>query len=265
MPIIHTAAGTTAYEEFGVGPPIVLLHATLHDRHDYDSIVGPLAANYRVTAVDWLGHGESQPKPAVTASMLADSLSEIATALNLEPAVFIGNSIGGYAAASLALQQPDRVAGLVLVQSGGFVKNSVISRTYCRAFGSSLVARRLLPRVISHYMKPMSTNDAAVVSQAVRFGASATGRATYSSLWRSFTDPAFDLTGRAATIAAPTLIVWGKRDPVIPLRYGKVAHKLIPGSRLEVLDTGHAPFSSRPDEFLQIVEPFVRSAHAVMA
>ncbi|MDH6243258.1 alpha/beta hydrolase [Mycobacterium sp. OTB74] len=265
MQKLPTAAGMVAYQETGDGPPIVLLHATLHDHHDFDAIAGPLAANYRVIAVDWPGHGESDPNPTITAPALADVLAEIVETLHLGPAVFIGNSIGGFAAARLALDHPDRVAGLILVQSGGFVRRSIISRVYCRAFGSSLVARRLLPHIVPYYMKPMTANDDAVVTQAVRAAKTPTGRAMYSSLWHSFTEPAFDLTGSAAAITAPTQIVWGKRDPIIPLRFGNVAHRLIPGSQLEVFNTGHAPFSSQPDEFLQFVEPFVRSVHAAVA
>lgn len=266
MQKVLTSAGMLAYEETGEGSPVVLLHANLHDHHDFDPIVPALARHYRVIAIDWPGHGASDENTAVTAPLIADVLAELVTkVLDLPPAVFIGNSIGGFAAARLALEHPERVAGLVLVQSGGFTKRSLVSRAYCRAFGSSLVARRWVPRIIRYYMKPMTDNDHAVVGRAIKFATTAAGQATYSSLWRSFNDPAFDLTGRAATIAAPTLIIWGKRDPIIPLRYGKVAHKLIPGSRMDVLDTGHTPFSSMPDEFLGLVEPFVRSVHAAAA
>ena len=261
---LQTAAGNVAYEETGEGPPIVLMHANLHDHHDFDPIVPALAQQYRVITIDWPGHGESDIKTDVTARAIADTLAEFVDKLALEPAVFIGNSIGGFAAARLALDHPDRVAGLVLVQPGGFAKRSVITRAYCRACGSALVARRWLPRIIRTYMKAINDNDRAVVERVSRFATTAAGQATYSSLWRSFNDPGFDLTGRAAGIKAPTLIICGKRDPIVPMRYGKVAHKLIAGSRIEVLNTGHLPFSSMPDQFLDIAEPFVQSIHAAV-
>ncbi|QZH69502.1 alpha/beta fold hydrolase (plasmid) [Mycolicibacterium farcinogenes] len=254
--------GKVAYEETGEGPPVVLMHANLHDHRDFDPIVPALAEHYRVIAIDWPGHGQSGIKTDVTAGAIADTLAEFVEKLDLEPAVFIGNSIGGYAAARLALDHPDRVAGLVLVQPGGFTKRSLITRAYCRAFGSSLVARRWLPRIIRTYMKASNDNDRAVVGRVIRFATTAAGQATYSSLWRSFNDPRFDLTEGASGITAPTLIVWGKLDPVIPLRYGKVAHKLIAGSQLEVMNTGHLPFSSMPNQFLRITQPFVQSVHA---
>jgi pimeloyl-ACP methyl ester carboxylesterase len=136
MPFVQTRAGQVFYAEQGSGSPVVLLHATLHDHTDFDAVAGPLAAaGHRVLAVDWPGHGRS-PAPAgseppgsgsagsglVTAPLLADVLADFVAELDLAPAVFIGNSVGGYAAARLALDHPDRVAGLVLVNTGGFVK-----------------------------------------------------------------------------------------------------------------------------------------------
>ncbi|MEV6097697.1 alpha/beta fold hydrolase [Nocardia sp. NPDC051981] len=108
----------------------------------------------------------------------------------------------------------------------------------------------------------MTPHDEAVVERAIRVAGNDIGRATYSALWHSFNDPRYDLTGRATEIAAPTLIVWGRRDPVLPLRYGRKAHALIPGSELRVLPTGHLPFSTAPEQFLDVVRPFIESAYA---
>ncbi|MFJ1455291.1 alpha/beta fold hydrolase [Nocardia sp. N2S4-5] len=262
MYTLQTSAGPVAYDDLGAGPPVVMLHANLHDHHDFDPIVPALAREHRVIAVDWPGHGASVANSAVTAPLLADVLTEIVDSLDLTRAVFIGNSIGGFAAARLALDHPDRVAGLVLVNPGGFVPRTVFTRAYCRAYGSRPVARWLLPYLVPYYTKPTNDHDRALVARAVRAGATEHGRAVYSSLWRSFTDPAFDLSARAGEIAAPTLIVWGRRDPVVPERIGRKTHERIPGSRMAVLDTGHVPFSSAPQPFLEIVLPFVRSNQA---
>ena len=58
MPALDVRTGKLAYAEAGTGPPVLLLHATLHDRRDFDPIVGPLARAHRVIAVDWPCHGE---------------------------------------------------------------------------------------------------------------------------------------------------------------------------------------------------------------
>ncbi|MCX4097253.1 alpha/beta fold hydrolase [Nocardia sp. alder85J] len=262
MRTVRTSMGEVAYEETGDGPPVFLLHANAHDHHDFDAIVPGLAREHRVIAVDWPGHGASAPNPDVTATGLADALAELVAALTPEPAVFIGNSVGGFAAARLAIEDPSRVAGLVLVDTGGFVRRTLFTRAYCRAyaFAARPLSGWLLPRIVRAYTKPRSANDHAVVDRAARFLGTVSGRATYVALWRSFGDPGYDLTGRADRITAPTLVVWGRRDPVAPLFIGRATSRCIPGARLEVLDTGHMPFSSAPDEFLDLVTPFVRSA-----
>jgi pimeloyl-ACP methyl ester carboxylesterase len=80
---------------------------------------------------------------------------------------------------------------------------------------------------------------------------------TGAVLWRSFARPEHDLHPRAAQLRSPTLIVWGARDLGLPLRAGRATHAAIAGSRLEVLDSGHMPFSSDPRAFLSLVMPFI--------
>src|SRR5260370_32964294 len=61
MSFVTTTAGRVFCEERGSGVPVVLLHATLHDHRDFDLVAGPLATRYRTIAVDWPGHGRSDP------------------------------------------------------------------------------------------------------------------------------------------------------------------------------------------------------------
>ncbi|MBV8928551.1 MAG: alpha/beta fold hydrolase, partial [Mycobacteriaceae bacterium] len=95
MPTLQARTGAVAYSDTGSGRPIVLLHATLHDRHDFDPIVGPLARHHRVIALDWPAHGESAHADGVTGPLLADVLEDFVDALSLKGVVLIGNSVGG--------------------------------------------------------------------------------------------------------------------------------------------------------------------------
>ncbi|MEC3953313.1 alpha/beta hydrolase [Nocardia sp. CDC153] len=259
---MRTTAGELAYEDLGSGPAVVLLHANLHDHHDFDPIIPALAADHRVIAVDWPGHGASAPNPTLTAAACATALVDLVTTLNLNPAVFLGNSLGGYAAASLALTHPERVAGLILVNTGGFVPQTPLTRAYCTLYGSTLAARYWLPHSIRNYTKPMSPHDNAIIARTTRVARTDIGRTTYSSLWHSFNSPTYDLTPRASQITTPTLIIWGTRDPVLPLRYAHLTHRLLPHSTLHLLPTGHLPFSSTPNQFLELAEPFIQSSLA---
>src|SRR5436190_8188977 len=99
MPSLESRAGTVNYVEHGVGPPLVLLHATLHDHHDYDAVVDALARRHRVIALDWPHHGDSAASgPPPDAVSCAGVLADLVDALELRGMVLVGNSVGGFAA-----------------------------------------------------------------------------------------------------------------------------------------------------------------------
>lgn len=261
MPFVDTRAGRLAYAEAGDGPPLLLLHANLHDRHDFDAVVPRLARRYRTIALDWPSHGESEASPGEPgAGLFADALVDVVEALDLPPALLIGNSVGGLAAARLAITHPDRVAGLVLVNTGGFAPMNPVTRAFCRLLGTPWVTRRVLPPLASTYLRPQSDNDLEILAKVRARTRTADGLATAAALWRSFAEPANDLRERAMELTAPTLVVWGSRDSVNPLLLGRRVPRYIPGARFEVLPTGHVPFSSRPDAFCDVVEPFLAAA-----
>ena len=261
MPHLQTSAGRVSYTDTGTGPILMLLHATLHDRHDYDPVLPALAAGHRVIAVDWPGHGESDADAGgqpVTAAVLADVLEEVVLEKNLRDLRLIGNSVGGFAAARLAIRHPDRVAGLVLVDNGGFDANPIM-RTFCRVLGTPAITKRLMPRFIKSYMQPKTASDHAIVKRAVARARTPEGAALAASMWRSFATPEHDLRDQADKLTAPTQILWGKKDKAAPLKVGRATHKRLPHSNLEILDTGHVVFSSEPEAFVRVVEPFLAS------
>jgi pimeloyl-ACP methyl ester carboxylesterase len=234
----------------------------LHDRHDFDPIVETLAKRYRTLAVDWPGHGDSDPIGAAvepSAPLFADVLEDVVDGLGLSEVVLIGNSVGGFAAARLAINRPESVAGLILVNTGGFVPLNPLSRSFCRVLGTPAVFRRAAPLFVRGYMKAKTDHDRRIVERATAVAKTPEGIRTGAALWRSFATPQHDLRSRAGELSAPTLIVWGKKDIAIPLRAGRATHDAIPGSRFEILDTGHVVFSSDPDGFLAVAEPFLES------
>jgi pimeloyl-ACP methyl ester carboxylesterase len=79
-------------------------------------------------------------------------------------------------------------------------------------------------------------------------------------MWRSFAASEYDLRPHADRITAPCLVVWGSKDTAIPMRLGRSTADAIPGARLEILPTGHIPFSSDPAGFLAVAAPFLAAA-----
>ena len=259
MPSISTRVGDISYSINGTGPPIVLLHATLHTLHDFDSIIPQLSLHHQTIAIDWPWHGASSHNTDFppTAPLFADILENIVTSLNLAPAVFIGNSVGGFAAARLAITHSEKVKGLVLVNCGGFVPWTFVLRTLTRPLGTPWVNKLIMPTMVWKYMLPQNEVDKAITEEVAARAKTAEGSKVAASIWASFLSPEHDLRSRAKEVKAPTLLIWGKRDAANPLNVGVATQKCIEGSRLEVLDTGHVVFASKPEEFLEIVKPFI--------
>ncbi len=151
--IVPTSVGEVAVDRSGDGPSVVLLHATLHDRHDFDSLV-PLLPGYDVIRIDWPHHGESAAVGSPpTAVDLARSLRECLAHLGIERPVIVGNSVGGFAAAQLALADPAKVMGLVLVNTS-LLALTGRERWFARVMSSPLAAGLILRGLVRQYVRP---------------------------------------------------------------------------------------------------------------
>lgn len=258
MALLEIPSGPIAYDERGDGLPIVMLGSASHDRHDYDGLRGLLPSHFRTIAPDWPAHGESPPISGPASAMrFADIAEELVEQLAPDGAIVVGNSVGGFAAARLAIRRPELVRGLVLVDSGGFLGRPPQVRTFCSLMARPRFLRAIYPWFANRYMRPQNDADRRVRDVGIATTREDPGLRTVSELWRSFPSPEHDLRDEAPTISAPTLIVWGKRDPVIPLKVGRWLAGAIPGAELAVFDTGHAPHVSDPEGFSAHLVPFI--------
>lgn len=258
---IATAAGPLSYDVQGEGPPLVLLASAAHDRHDWDGVRPALAEHFRTVAIDWPAHGDSPAPPpgwSPSAPAFADLVEEVVEELDLGPAAFVGNSVGGFAAARLAIRRPAAVRALVLVDTGGFSGRSPATRAFCAAMGHPGFLRRVYPSFATRYMRCQNDDDRRILAAARTTATTPERLAVVAGLWASFAAPEHDLRTDAVAITAPTLVVWGTRDPVIPLRVGRAVAATIPGAELLPLEAGHVPYASRPDEFLAATIPFLQ-------
>jgi pimeloyl-ACP methyl ester carboxylesterase len=265
MPTVATRAGSLVYDELGDGPPLVLLAGGAHDRHDWDGIRPALAERHRTIAFDWPGHGDSPVPPApwvASAPGFADLLEDAIDELGVGPATFMGNSIGGFSSARLAIRRPELVRALVLVDSGGFVPQHVGTKLFCSIMGRPATIRRVYRRFAHQYMRPTTDEDRRIEATATATATSREGSQVTAGLWRSFSSPGHDLRADIAKITAPTLVVWGRKDPVIPLRVGRRITDGIDGAELVVFEAGHVPFATHPQPFLDAVLPFLAQVRA---
>ena len=261
MPTVQLASGTLHYRDSGRGLPVVLLHANPGDSRDFDAIVPALAQRYRVLALDWPGYGLSQvPAAPAAASYLTfyEALRDFLDALALPPAVLVGNSVGGNAAARLAIEAPARVRGLVLAAGGGFTPHNAVTRAFCALQGSRFA---LSPRrFASLYLGRRTREVMAMLERAVAEQSTPERLALNRAVWRSFAQPGHDLRARAGAITAPTLLLYGRGDPALPARKdGREAARSIPHARLIELPCRHAAFAEIPERFLAEVLPFLEA------
>src|SRR6185312_102187 len=249
---IDTSTGPIAYDLAGPDPrpggppPLVLLSSGAHDRHDWDELRAELA-EMRTIAIDWPAHGESPAGSAPGSAMhLADVAEEAVAQLAPGGAIVAGNSVGGFAAARMAIRRPDLVRGLAIVDGGGFAGRSPIVRLFCALMARPAFLRAIYPAFSGAYMRSRTPADERARQTGIATTREDPGLRAVAELWRSFASAEHDLRRDAPSIAAPTLLLWGKRDPVIPVRVGRRAARLIGGSRLVVLDTGHVPHTTEP-------------------
>jgi pimeloyl-ACP methyl ester carboxylesterase len=262
---VSTRAGRLSCDELGSGPPVLLLASGGHDHGDWDLVRPALADHFRTIAPDWPGHGRNgSPSAGWTPSTagFADAVEDVIDAVASEPVALIGNSVGGFAAARLAIRRPERVRALVLVAGGGFRPVGPPERLFNWAMSHRRFMRVCYPWFARWYVRPDSDFSTGVVAAAVANARRPGTTEVLNGLWRSFSTPQADLSATAGAISVPTLLVWGRRDPVLPPAVGRRAARLMTGARLVVLDTGHVPFATKPDAFLAEVLPFLLHHHA---
>lgn len=259
MPQLQLSTGVVHYRDEGHGPPLVLLHANPGDSRDYTAVMPALAQRHRVIALDWPGYGLSAlPATPETcgATYFHSVLREFLQKLALPPCVIAGNSLGGNAAARLALSDPQRVRALVLVAPGGFTAHNVITRAFCALQGSRW---SLPPRLWARlYLRKRTPVTAAMLERARGEQSESARLALNRAVWRSFTQSDQDLRAAAAGIRAPALLICGRDDPAIPAhKDGRIAARCLSQVQFEIMPCGHAPFAEMPEVFVQAVQTFL--------
>ncbi|HWI74623.1 MAG TPA: alpha/beta hydrolase [Baekduia sp.] len=264
MPMLDTSTGPVAYDERGAGDPVVLLPSGAHDHHDYDALRALLPPDrFRTIALDWPAHGASPPGDApASATRFADLAEELVAAVAPEGAVVVGNSVGGFSAARLAIRRPELVKGLVLIDSGGFAGRPPHVRIFCALMARPGFLRRIYPSFSARYMRARTDADRRARDTGVATTRADPGLRAVAELWRSFASPEHDLRADAHRITAPTLMIWGRRDPVIPVKLGRQVAQRIAGARLVVLDTGHVPHTTDPEAVAAELVPFAAASFA---
>ncbi len=235
----------------GNGPVLLLIHGMASSSAAWAPVIPTLAERFTVVAPDLLGHGATDKPPGdYSLGAHASLLRDLCVLLGHERATVIGHSFGGGVALQFAYQFPERCERLVLVGSGGLGREVTFLLRALTLPGSEHV----LPLFCAG---PFRDAGIAVASCLWRIGVRASAAA--QEIWRSYSSlvdgdaraaflrtlrSVIDIEGQNVSaddrlhLAAelPTLIVWGARDPIIPVAHAHRAHAAIPGSRLVIIE-----------------------------
>ena len=262
MQLLETSTGPVAYDEQGAGHPIVLLPSGAHDHHDYDELRALLPAALphgqpRLAGARRFACGPGSSARAMRFADIAELLVAAACPRRCGRRRQLGRRLRG---ARLAIRRPELVKGLVIIDGGGFSGRPPHLRAFCALMGRRWFLRAIYPGFATLYMRPKTEADRRARDTGVATTRRDPGLQAVTELWRSFASPEHDLCSAAPSITAPTLVIWGRRDPVIPVKVGRRITSTIPGARLVELDTGHVPFTTDPGGVAAQLIPFADAA-----
>jgi pimeloyl-ACP methyl ester carboxylesterase len=261
-----------SYLELGEGPVLLLVHGMAGSCENWREVIEPLAHRHTVIAPDLPGHGASAPGGGdYSIAGLASGLRDLMLALGHDRATLVGHSLGGGVVMQLAYQFPEMAERLVLISSGGLGPEvSPVLRAAALPGADLFIAAtaRAGERVGSALGRGLSAiglRPNADMSEVARGYASLSDperRAAFLATVRAVVGTGGQRVAATDRLylaeALPVLIVWGARDPIIPVRHGEDAHQAIPGSRLEIFeDVGHLPQLEAPGRFIAALERFL--------
>jgi pimeloyl-ACP methyl ester carboxylesterase len=230
--------------EYGSGQPFLLLHGGAGPQ-SVTPFAELLAATHdvRVLAPVHPGFGGT-PRPEALASVpgLAALYQALLDQLDLTDVTVIGNSVGGWITAEIALLKSPRVSGIVLIDAVGIeVPGHPVADFFALTVDQVFA--------LSFHNPDKFRIDPATLPPAAQAIAAGNRAALAAYAGTSMSDPA--LTGRLSALEIPTLVLWGDSDQIVDASYGRAYAAAIPMARFQLLpDTGHSPQLETPDQVL---------------
>lgn len=234
---VRLAGGTARYAVAGTGPPLVLVHGLSGSGRWWTRNIGALSRRHRVHLIDLPGFGRLRRRWRFVLGEAAAWVAEWMAAVGLERAHLMGHSMGGGICLQLAARVPHLIDRLVLVAPTGV------------PWGRSPVAHAgALAREALTLPPPF----------APVLALDALGAGPRAVLGAAREVMALDLREEMARVRAPTLLVWGERDVLVPAGMAAEMERRIPDARSVVIrGTGHVPMFARPREFNRHVLTFL--------
>lgn len=276
--VTHTAqiAGRAVnYVSLGSGErAVVFVHGLGGSWQNWlENVPATAAAGYRVIALDLPGFGRSEmPVEPITITSLARSVDDLCDALGLSSVAVVGNSMGGFAAAEMAIRHPDRVERLVLVDAAGistalgrnpiservgkFLVTGVIGGGGQAPSKSQLQAMLRRPGFVHLAMGAVARHPTLLSRELLAEQILSVGAPGFMPALDAIIN--YEFLDRLGEIACPTLVVQGTEDVLVPLGDAFEYERRIPKATTLILeDTGHVPQFERPGTFNRALLEFL--------
>ena len=247
--------------------PIVLIHGTGASLHTWESWVNELKNKHRIITLDLPAYGLTGPNKTgdYSQDFYVNFMENFLLKLNIKRCVLGGNSLGGSITWAFALEHPERVGKMILVDAGGY---PMVSKSVPIAFQIARMPivgnlfKYILPyAVIEKSLQNVYVHDDRITPELIeRYYdlASRTGNRK-AFLDRMKSSIKNDNYLKIKTLTMATLIIWGKEDGLIPLDVAEKFHEDLPNDTMIVFkDLGHTPMEEDPMKTVKAVKDFLR-------
>ena len=257
MPTFRSGDADLCYEEYGAGPPVLLLHGLGSSARDWEFQIPELARSHRVIAMDARGHGRSSkpPGPYSVAQFAKDAIALLCR-LNAVPAHIVGLSMGGMIAFQMAVDTPDAVRSLVIANSGpAMILRTMRLRTMIRLrfLVVRLFGMRALGRMIAGPVFPNAGQEH--LQQRFMESIAANDPHAYLDSLRAIIGWSVD--DRVGGIRCPVLVISSDHD-YTPVEFKREYAARIPHAKVVVIeDSRHVAPMDQPEAFNRVVLDFL--------
>jgi pimeloyl-ACP methyl ester carboxylesterase len=260
------AASRTAGQ--GELEPIVFVHGLGGQWQNWLENIPRAAQERRVIALDLPGFGLTpMPSDGISISGYGRCVEALCGKLDLGRVDMVGNSMGGFVAAEVAIQFPERIDQLVLVSAAG-IASADVAKAPILTIGRVMAAIATHTAARDRFLASRPKARHGSLALVARYPSRLKPDLAYEGFFKGAGKPAFidalkanlnyDFRDRLPEIRQPTLIVWGENDSIIPVRDAHEFERLIPDSRKVVMNaTGHVPMAERPQTFNDLMLQFL--------
>lgn len=243
--------GRAHYLQAGQGAPVILMHSNGNSAYEYEDMIPLLAAGHNVIAVDYPGHGDSEPiRKHYSVEAYADFIVGFMDALKLKSASVLGSSIGGAVAIDLGVRYAANIDKLFVVESPVRTPEQWKERWYTTELGYGIVLQT------EAQLKPRLRNLTPQLLERWNIDRSKAG--TWAMMDVMWALRQYDVLAAIPRINAKTLAIYGEKSPH-PQALDIFAKLLPSAGRVKMADCGHFPMLDDPRELARVVADFIKS------